>query len=193
MTKSWDAETFDRIHTRGPDPWDVDSSPYEREKYDRTLATIPMARPARVLEIGCSIGAQTAHLAERTGSLLALDISGEAIARAPQRCAHLAHVTIRQARIPQDWPPGLFDLIVISEMLYFLDRADVASTARLAVGSLTRNGAILLVNWTGHTDSPTTGEEAAALFVATAKFLHHTASTQTDYRVDLLEACSNAT
>ena len=188
MTKSWDADVFDRIHTRGPDPWDVDTSPYEREKYDRTLATIPALHMPAILEIGCSIGAQTTRLAERTDSLLALDISAEAVARARQRCANLAHVTVRQARIPQDWPPGLFNLIVISEMLYFLDRADVASAARLAVGSLTRDGAILLVNWTGHTDSPTTGNEAAELFVATAKFLRHTCNEQTSYRVDLLQS-----
>ncbi len=187
MTKSWEAETFDRIHTRAPDPWDVETSPYEREKYDRTLATIPIAHPSRTLEIGCSIGAQTARLAERSDALLALDISAEAVARARQRCAHLAHVEIRQARIPQDWPAGLFDQIVISEMLYFLDRADVASTARLAVGSLARHGAILLVNWTGHTDSPTTGDEAAELFIETAKFLRHVGSRQTNYRIDLLQ------
>ncbi len=188
MTKSWDAEVFDRIHTRGPDPWDVDTSAYEREKYDRTLATIPTAHPARILEIGCSIGAQTARLAERTDALLALDISAQAVARARQRCAGYAHVSIRQARIPQDWPPGLFDLIVLSEMLYFLDREDVTSTARLAVGGLARDGAILLVNWTGHTDSPTTGDEAAELFIATAKFLHHTGSRRDNYRIDLLQA-----
>ena len=188
MTRSWEADVFDRIHTRGPDPWDVDTSPYEREKYDRTLATIPTPHPARTLEIGCSIGAQTARLAERTDRLLSLDISAEAIARASQRCGHLAHVTLRRARIPQDWPSGLFDLIVMSEMLYFLDRADVAATARLATGSLARQGAILLVNWTGHTDSPTTGDEAAELFVGTAKFLRHSGSRQTDYRIDLLQS-----
>ncbi len=188
MTKSWEADTFDRIHTRAPDPWDVETSPYEREKYDRTLATIPLPHPPSLLEIGCSIGAQTVRLAERTHALLALDISAEAVTRARQRCAHLSHVTIRQARIPQDWPPGLFDQIVISEMLYFLDREDVASAARLAAGSLTRNGAILLVNWTGHTDSPTTGDEAAELFIDTAKFLRHTGSRQTNYRIDLLQA-----
>ncbi len=188
MTKSWDADVFDRIHTRGPDPWDVETSSYEREKYDRTLATIPTFHPARILEVGCSIGAQTARLAERTSSLLALDISAEAVALARRRCAPLSHVTIRQARIPQDWPPGLFDLIVISEMLYFLDRDDVASTARLASGSLARDGAVLLVNWTGYTDSPTTGDEAAELFVSTAKFLRHTGIRQRDYRIDLLQA-----
>ncbi len=186
MTKSWEADVFDRIHTRAADPWDVETSPYELEKYDRTLATIPTQHSARTLEIGCSIGAQTARLAERSGQLLALDISAEAVARARERCAGLDHVTIHQARIPQDWPPGLFDLIVISEMLYFLDREDVASAARLAVGSLARHGAILLVNWTGHTDSPTTGDEAAGLFIATARFLRHAGTEHNNYRIDLL-------
>ncbi len=188
MTKSWDQAVFDRIHTRAPDPWDVDTSPYEREKYERTLAAIPNPHPARVLEIGCSIGAQTTRLAERTDSLLALDISVEAVARARARCARLAHVTIRQARIPHDWPHGLFDQIVISEMLYFLDRPDVASTARLAVAGLAPGGAIVLVNWTGHTDSPTTGDESADLFIATAAGLRHTGSRHINYRIDLLQA-----
>ncbi len=188
MTESWTAETFDRIHTSAADPWDVETSPYEREKYDRTLATIPTPHPPSLLEIGCSIGAQTTRLAARTDHLLALDISAEAITRASARCAHLPHVTIRQARIPQDWPPGLFDQIVMSEMLYFLNRADVASCARLALGSLARGGAILLVNWTGHTDSPTTGDEAADLFLATTPLLRHTGTRHTNYRIDLLQS-----
>ena len=188
MSKSWDEAVFNRIHARAADPWDVDTSAYEREKYDRTLAAIPVPHPPSILEIGCSIGAQTARLAARADTLLALDISAEAVARARARCAGLPNVTVRHARIPRDWPAGQFDLIVLSEMLYFLDRDDVASTARLAVGSLAQGGAILLVNWTGHTDSPTTGDEAAALFVATADVLRHTGSTQTNYRIDVLQA-----
>ena len=77
-------------------------------------------------------------------------------------------MTIRQAQIPRDWPPGRFDLIVISEVLYFFSPDDIARTAELALANLASDGAILLVNWTGFTDTPTTGNQAAELFIALA-------------------------
>jgi SAM-dependent methyltransferase len=186
MTTSWDASVFDQIYARAPDPWSVDTSPYEREKYDTTLAALPAPRFTNALEIGCSIGAQTTRLAERCDALLAVDVSAEAIRRARERCADLANVQVREARIPQDWPPGTFDLIVISEVLYFFSRADIAETAQRATASLAPGGAIVLVNWTGYTDTPTTGAEAAELFVRGAALTRALDLQREKYRVDLL-------
>ena len=187
MTRSWEAHVFDRIHARAPDPWDVETSPYERAKYDDTLAAIPQPHVGRALEIGCSIGAQTIRIAERCGHLLSLDIAAQAVRRTRERCAALGHVDVRQAQIPRDWPPGAFDLIVISEVLYFLSPEDIATTARAALGSLNQGGAILLVNWTGYTDTPTTGDQAAELFIAASGTLTHTGSRQETYRIDVLK------
>ena len=188
MTGSWGRSVFDRIYARGEDPWDFEGSAYEIAKYHQTLAALPRARFACGLEVGCSIGVQTRRLAERCDTLLALDLAPAAVTRARARCAGLGHVTVREAQVPQDWPPGTYDLIVLSEVLYFLDRADLASLARLVLGSLRPEGAVLLVNWTGATDTPTTGDEAAQAFIAgiAPRLLVQLQQRHSTYRLDLL-------
>ena len=43
--------------------------------------------------------------------------------------------------IPAEWPDGMFDLIVLSEVLYYLDAAANLATARRAAAAL-RPGAV---------------------------------------------------
>jgi len=183
---SWDRSVFDRIYAQAEDPWQVETSPYEIEKYRRTLAALPPGRFASALEVGCSIGAQTVQLAARCDRLLALDISPEAVRRTRERCGGLAQVQVRQAMIPRDWPEGPFNLIVLSEVLYFLDLDDIAAAARRAAASLAPGGVILLVNWTGETDTPTTGDEAASAFAASCGGTMRLHRRCDRYRIDLL-------
>ena len=194
MSGSWDRAVFERIYARGDDPWEFEGSAYEIAKYDETLAALPRPRFACGLEVGCSIGVQTRRLAERCDSLLALDVAPSAVARARSRCADLPHVTVREAQVPRDWPPGTYDLIVLSEVLYFLDRDDLAGLARLVLGGLRADGAVLLVNWTGQTDTPTTGDEAARIVLAgTAPRLAVRLHRQCEgYRLDLLGRAGQA-
>ncbi len=185
---SWGEEVFARIYARGEDPWGFEASPYERRKYAATLAALPRDSYASCLEVGCSIGVQTRLLAARCDRVLGIDLSGEALARASARCADLPQVAFARARVPRDWPPGGFDLIVLSEILYFLDRADIAGTARLVLGSLRPGGVVVVVNWTGETDTPTTGDEAAGLLIEGVRpFLGVVASERAPgYRLDVL-------
>jgi hypothetical protein len=91
-------------------------------------------------------------------------------------------------RVPREWPERTFDLIVLSEVLYFLSPADVALVADRVTGSLTSDGVVLLVNWLGRSDDPCTGEEAACLFVErTRQWLEpRTQVYEVGYRLDLL-------
>jgi SAM-dependent methyltransferase len=188
MSASWDAAVFDRLYAQSPDPWDFEASPYERAKYDATLAALGPRRFARALEAGCSIGVLTRRLAARAEQLLALDAAQAALDQAAARCADMPWVTFRRAMLPGEFPDGIFDLILFSEILYFLDAADVARAAALAQDHLAPGGLIVLVNFTGETDTPTTGDEAAALFKAAAHRLHVTARERREtYRIDVLE------
>ena len=114
------AEYFERLYAHDPDPWRFASSEYERDKYTATLAALPPRRFARAFEIGCSIGVLTRHLAERCDALLGADVAEGALAQARERCAGLFHVKLSRMVVPQDWPDGRFDLIVFSEVLYYL-------------------------------------------------------------------------
>ena len=70
---------FDRVHSDAEDPWDVDTSWYERRKREVLLGCLPRPRYERVLDIGCSTGALTAELAQRAGAVTAVDASDVAL------------------------------------------------------------------------------------------------------------------
>jgi hypothetical protein len=91
-------------------------------------------------------------------------------------------------RIPTEWPEAHFDLILLSEVLYFLGPEDVRTTADNTISSLSPRGKVLLVNWLGETDYPCGGDEAANIFLFTTdKNLTLVDRRRTpDYRLDLL-------
>jgi SAM-dependent methyltransferase len=165
---SRDAAYFDKIYAASDDPWHFRSSPYEREKYAATLAALPPRRFRNGLEIGCSIGELTRLLAPGCDSVCGLDIADAPLAIARACCADLPHVGFVRANVPRDWPAGRYDLIVLSEVLYFLSHGDRTALANLVRRSLTGDGVVLLVNWLGLGDNPSSGDEAATGFIAAA-------------------------
>jgi hypothetical protein len=91
-------------------------------------------------------------------------------------------------RVPAEWPRQRFDLIVFSEVLYFLAPADIDRCADHVNASLLPAATVILVNWLGRTDDPTNGDEAAERFIgATAGTLPVTRQDRRqDYRLDVL-------
>jgi predicted TPR repeat methyltransferase len=180
---------FERLYAADPDPWNFTGSDYERDKYAATLAALPRAVYPRALEIGCSIGVLTAALAPRCESLLAIDVADTALAAARRRCATLPWVGFRRAQAPQDWPSeGPFDLILLSEVLYYFGPADLDRMAGRVAGSLALGGDVLLVHWTGDTNYPLSGDAASSRFIAAvasiAAVAHEARAPR--YRLDLL-------
>lgn len=159
-----DAAYFEKLYAANPDPWNFVASAYEQEKYAATLTMLGGRRFVRGLEAGCSIGVLTKALAELCEQLLAVDIVEQAVAQAKARCAKAPHVAFECMQVPQSWPVGQFDLIVLSEILYFLHPEDIARTAALANASLMEGGVILLVNYTEDIEEPCNGREAAEIF-----------------------------
>jgi SAM-dependent methyltransferase len=156
---------FDAVYARDPDPWRFASSAYEARKYGATLAALPKSSYTSALEVGCSIGVLTRRLASRCDKLLAIDASLAPLAEAKRRCADLVSVRFESIFVPQSWPEGTFDLILFSEIIYYLSEIDVARLASQCAQALARNGDIVLVHWTGETDYPLSGDEAAELFI----------------------------
>ncbi len=182
----YDRSFFDALYAASPDPWDFRSSPYEQAKYAATVAAITDRRYRAGLEVGCSIGELSARLARLCDSFLGLDIAERPLQAARTRCAALPSASFECRALPADWPGGRFDLIVLSEVLYFLTDADIRQMAALARASLLPGGRVLLVNWLGAEETPRPGDIAAEIFIAQAGLVLEVRAMQPLYRLDLL-------
>lgn len=159
-TASIEPEWFEALYRDKGDPWSFETSDYERTKYDHTLESLPRPCYARTLELGCANGVLTERLAARCDLLVAVDVSETALAAARKRCAGLPQVRLERRRLPAEWPDGPFDLILISEVAYYWDDADLARAAERLRATLGSGGDLLLVHWLGPTDYPKSGDEA---------------------------------
>jgi Nodulation protein S (NodS) len=158
-------EYFDALYSADPDPWKFATSTYERGKYALTLNAMPKPRFRSALEVGCSIGVLTRSLALRCDFVVAIDAALAPLIEARRRCSHLPNVRFEQMFVPGEWPSGVYDFILLSEVIYYLSREDVGRLAVKVTNSLDKDGSVILVHWTGPTDYPLSGDEAAALFI----------------------------
>ena len=124
------AATFDALFTGDPDPWNFETSGYEAAKRRATVACLGDRTFARALEVGCATGALTAELAERCETLIGIDVSQAALDIAKHRLADRPGVNLSRLEVPAAWPEGTFDLIVFSEVLYFLDPVEIDRASR---------------------------------------------------------------
>lgn len=184
------AATFDALYRDNPDPWNMRSSAYERDKYQATLAALPHRHYRMGIEAGCSIGELTALLAPRCARLIGIDVSTVALAQAATRNARNPNVEFLHGELPGAWPDLDADLIVLSEVLYFLTAAEIATLARIIAPRWRDGGACILVNWLGPTEDLLPGATAATLFTTAlsshtpTRLLSRTATEK--YRLDVL-------
>lgn len=179
-----EAESFDRRYLADPDPWDYETSAYEREKYERTLASV--GSPSRALEIGCSNGAFTAQLAELAGSVLAVDFSSEAVRLADYRTGG-GNVTVERRDVRLGLPAGPFEAIVCSEVLYYWAREDVLRFCERARDALASDGVLVAVHWRGDDPfAPLDGDSVHRLLAQQLEpsLVNDDSSVTEDYRLD---------
>ena len=138
---------FDALYEACDDPWGFRNRWYERRKRLLTLALLPRERYRRAFEPGCGNGELSAQLAERCDSLLAADLNETAVHLATERVAALPQVRVERRSVPHDWPDGAFDLIVISELAYYLATAELEQLAERIKTSLTPDGTLLACHW----------------------------------------------
>jgi SAM-dependent methyltransferase len=177
---------FDDLYAADPDPWKFASSPYEAAKYDATLQALEGRRFTSVLEIGCSIGVLTDRLSAHCDTLLAIDVAEAALDRAKVR---VPAVAFERREVPEEFPDGIYDLIVVSEVLYYLDVP--AFDATLDAISRTLHGTLLAVHWRPFAERhPLDGDEVHARL--RTRFGEPAYARQTDkYNLDRFDACGS--
>lgn len=142
-----DAAHFDAKFYGSDDPWHYRTSWYEARKRALTLGALPRLHYRRAFEPACANGELSAMLATRCSLLLCADFAPRAVKLARERLVGFAHVQVDNLSVPEDWPDGRFDLIVVSEFAYYLDEARCEALAQLAVTSLEPGGALLCCHW----------------------------------------------
>ncbi|MDE1008252.1 MAG: SAM-dependent methyltransferase [Paraburkholderia fungorum] len=170
---------FDELYRSSDDPWHLREGWYEHRKRSLTLALLPRPRYRNAFEPGCANGELTAALASRCDALLAADLHETAVRLARERVTGLPQVCVEQRRVPQQWPTeaGPFELIVISELAYYLDAADLETLAARIAASLTPDGTLLACHWRRpFAEALASADAAHALFDARcglSRLAHH--------------------
>lgn len=147
----WSPEAFEARYAADVDPWSFATSPYENARYDAILGQLDRGRFTAAYEPACSVGVLTERLAPRCDRLLAVDVSPTAIAQAKVRCAGLEGLEVRVGSIT-DPPPSDLDLVVMSEVGYYFEIAELDGIVESLADAL-RPGALLVAcHWRGHSD-----------------------------------------
>lgn len=138
---------FDSLYARTDDPWHYRDHWFEARKRAVLAAMLDRPRYRSAFEPGCANGEFTAVLAPRCERLLAADRHSRAVAAAARRNAGQAHVTVQAMKVPAQWPPGRFDLIVISEFAYYLSADQVRQLGQRIRESMEPDGMLLACHW----------------------------------------------
>ncbi len=176
---------LDGLYRDNPDPWNFRTSAYEQEKHRQTMSCLPRPHYRSAMEVGCSIAVLGRMIAVRCDRYLGIDASTRALAHAAQHAR--PNMSFRECWIPSQFPEGRFDLVVLSEILYFLGPQDVALLGtRLA--DTAAGGDILCVNMLGPTDRELDGTAAIELFEAALNQRPTRTLMESRYRIDVFAA-----
>ena len=188
------AEYFRGVYECEADPFMLNSKWYERRKYALTMASLPKAQYRRALEPGCSIGVLTEQIAARCEHVVSTDVVRSALDSARSRIGDTAAVEFALWSLSDDWsalpePGMLFDLIVISEVGYYLDTADLTSAMTRAVEHLEVGGPLVAAHWRHDVDDyPLTGDQVHEVIAATKGLALLSRYLDQDVRIEVFVA-----
>lgn len=187
-------EYFRTVYAVKDDPFMLDSKWYERRKYALTLASLPKPHYRRALEPGCSIGVLTEQLAARCDHVVSTDVVDSALDSARRRVGDTAAVEFARWSLSDDWstlpaPAEMFDLIVVSEVGYYLDADDLTSAMARAVEHLEVGGTLVAAHWRHEVDDyPIPGDRVHEIIAATPGLALLSRYLDEDVRIEVFVA-----
>lgn len=182
------AQDFERRYRRDEDPWRYRQSPYERRKYAATLEACGPGPFRNALELGASIGVFSVQLAPRCEALTTVDFAPTAVRLAQSELAPYPHARAIEGRIPDDLPAGPFDLVLASEVLYYLSPDALGRTFAALERTLSHDGRLVCVHWrrTGP-DRPLSADEVHEAVLALPWLTQLLSAPSRDYLLDVFE------
>lgn len=164
------------------DPWGFHTSAYEQEKFSATRDALGRERYASAVELGCGNGALAERLAPLCNSYLGIDGVERAVLAARQAVPDARFI---HKMFPCSLPDGDHDLIILSEILYFLDEADI-DTLATQIWRRWPHAEIICVTYLGETGHILQGEDALQVFIQSLgpTFAFTNIKTTPDYRID---------
>ena len=170
------------LYAGGDDPWGFRTSVYEQAKFQATRDALVQPAYASALELGCGNGEFARHIAPLCAAYTGIDAVGSALDAARRA---VPEGRFEQAYLPCELPSGPHDLILLSEVLYFLDLPGIAALG----GQIARRwpaAEVITVNWLGPSGNPLQGGASLIAFAKALRpaFTTTLVSRTTDYRID---------
>jgi trans-aconitate methyltransferase len=181
------AADFEARYRADIDPWGYTHSPYEQAKYEATLEACGAGPFASALELAGSIGVFSEMLAPRCRQLATVDVAPTAVQAARARLAPHPQAEVILGAIPEAIPDRSYDLVVASEILYYLP--DPALTGTLALLELTMlpGARLVAVHWRPPGPERPRDAAAAHALLQAQPWLAPLGSAGTEeYRLDVL-------
>ncbi len=184
------------MYASSADPWELGTRWYEERKYAITLALLPKQRYRHVFEPGCSVGVLTKLLAQRCARVTATDVAAAALDSAHLRLEEAGQrdrVELLQRSIDEPWPPGPFDLLVLSEVGYYLTSDALREVLDRECSRLAPNATVLTAHWRHPVDDyPTSGDQVNEVVAATAGFHLIGSYRDADVAIEVFDTGSDA-
>lgn len=184
---------FDDMYVGSQDPWQLSTRWYEQRKYAITIGLLPNRRYRHGFEPGCSIGTLTTQLAERCDQLTATDVAEAALRSADARLRDAGYrdqVTLIRSSLDTPWPPGPFDLVVLSEIAYYLQADALASVLRRECPRLQPGANIVAAHWRHPVaDYPLTGDAAHTVISQTPGLTSLGCYRDSDVVIEVFDTC----
>ena len=151
---------LNKLYASTDDPWCHRTSPYEQRKYELAISALGESRYEHILELGCGNGEFARRLSCLSESYTGFDAVDRALLEAKKA---VPHGEFFQGFYPCKLPAGDYDLIVVSEFLYFLDKTTIKHLADTILKRW-RMSDILVVNYRGETGHVLDGDGAGEIF-----------------------------
>ena len=179
------AAFFEAKYQRDSDPWNFETSGYERRRYDAVVHAVGETRYRSAVEPGCSIGILTEALASRCDELLAFDFSATAVEQAQQRCQRFPHARICCIGLEDVASFAGFSLIMLSEIGYYFTESRWMALTEKIVAEAPSGSTLIAAHWTGQSeDHEISGDRVHEILSVNAKLVLDRSERHPGFRLE---------